>query len=206
VLKLCTFEERVILAAQFGRTRAISFLLSRWEYPKNKLVTALAQRYGLSEHDAADARQEAVFWLLDAIKKYRFEGPRQLRDYRLKAFLRVMLKRHVANFSRGIRRRKLRLATAFANPNGGWHQVVALQSANRSRLLDPAEQCEEADAREATRRAIWELGDDAGRLYDALDSGCSLHEAAQQLQKSYDQTRRLRKHLGQALATARKPR
>lgn len=62
-----TFEERVILAAQFGRQNAINYLLTRWEQPKNKLVTALACRHGLSEHDAADARQEAVLWLLGAL-------------------------------------------------------------------------------------------------------------------------------------------
>lgn len=204
MLKVVTFDERVVLAAQFGRQRAIHYLLKKWEAPKNRLVTALAQQFGLREEDAADARQEAVFWIMDAIRNYKFTGPAQFRERRLKAFLRVVLRRRMLNFVRGVHR-KSRVAKACCDrkhPVG--HAIVSLTLARR-RLLDPELLCANQELIETTQQRILVLGDQCGQLFEMLQTGVSMREVSEQLQISCHQLRKLRLQIEQALSPVRKP-
>ncbi|MCA9147150.1 MAG: hypothetical protein H6823_08875 [Planctomycetaceae bacterium] len=174
--RVCTFEERVILAAKAGRQSAINYLLTQWEQPKNRLVTAVARQYGLSEQDAADARQEAVFWLLDAIRKYRFDGPRQRREYRLKAFLRRKLNRDMSNFVRTLRRR-VRFETECRRSNRTRCVEVAGRSLRRGTGFDPTAQCEYNDLQVVLRQKLQTFGEDFPQLLTILESGGSTREA-----------------------------
>ncbi|MEO8498077.1 MAG: hypothetical protein ABI614_23675 [Planctomycetota bacterium] len=199
---IVTFEEQVILAAKFKRASAIDYLLMRWEQPKNRLITALARRYGLSEHDAADARQEAVLWLLDAIRSYRFAGHRKLRPQRMKAFLRSKLKRAMSNFVRGLRR-QARIATACRSSDDPLCVALWNRSIRRNLTPDPAVQCAEDDLQETVRRAIAALGSDCGQLFEILLNGGNLREAAGTLHITYHAARVRRVRIDRALAPLR---
>jgi len=193
-----TFEERVILAAQFGRQIAINYLLIRWEQPKNKLVTALARSYGLSEQDAADARQEAVLWLLNALNKYRFEGPLRRREYRLKAFLRVTLQRRMSNYARAVRR-NLRFAKACRDVNGPSGRAIANRAICHGRSIDPAILCANEELHLTSQQRVAQLGGPCERLYEMLQAGASMYRAAEDLQISYHHVRKLRVQIENAV-------
>lgn len=137
VLNVVTFEEQVILAAQFGRAKATNYLLCKWEEPKNRFIGALARQYGLDQQDTADAKQEAVFWLIDVITKYKFDGPVSLRQQRLRAFLKITLKRRLMNFLRGVQRKNRRIIVGSNQHDPAARPIVQLQIA-RSASLDPA--------------------------------------------------------------------
>lgn len=196
--RVCTFEERVILAAKFGRQSAIHFLLAHWEQPKNRLVTSVARQYGLSEQDAADARQEAVFWLLDAIRKYRFEGPPQLREFRLKAFLRQKLRRNMSNFVRS-QRRQVRFETESRTSVGEPTAELAERYKRRNTAIDPAVQCERDELRVLTRRAIADCGTDCQQLSEILRNGGTMREAAKTLHMTYHVVRTTRARIARVL-------
>lgn len=174
--RICTFEEQVILAAKFGRQSAINYLLTQWEQPKNRLVTALARQYGLPEQDAADAGQEAVFWLLDAIRKFRFDGPRQRREYRLKAFLRQKISRDMSNFVRSLRR-QVRIETECRFSASPRCVELFRQTTRRSETADPAAQCEFEDLRWTMYRKIAGCSGDSARMLTILEQGGTAREA-----------------------------
>ncbi|MBC8353255.1 MAG: hypothetical protein H8E66_14755 [Planctomycetes bacterium] len=205
MLDVCTFEERVILAAQFGRQNAINYLLCKWEQPKNQLVTALAKAHRLNEQDTADARQEAVLWILAAIDNYDFRRPSPFREQRLHAYLRVAIRRRMANYVRGLRRAS-KFANACRNVDEPAGRAIARFKLARSKSLDPVTQCVNNEFRETARSKVAALGGPCKELYEALQDGVSMRHAVQQLRISFHDVRRSHVRIKRALSPILKPR
>jgi hypothetical protein len=72
-LNLTQFEDEqlVVLATECGYSPARDELLGRFRDSSSRLVRRLAARAGFQEADQQDVEQEAVFWLLEAIRSYR---------------------------------------------------------------------------------------------------------------------------------------
>lgn len=202
---LVTFEERIILAAQFGRTRARSYLLCKWEEPKNRIVTALAKQYELKEQDGADARQDAVFWLIEVMQKYRPGGPGRHRQHRVKTLLRITLSRRFLDFLRGLRRKR-RLTNIGCVRSHDLHEMLIRQQQCHSSRLDPAVMCESEEVCEIAMQRVHELGDDCEQPYRILQNGHSMRDASKQLRVSYHRVRKMRSQIEHALSPVYEPR
>lgn len=205
MLQVVTFDEQVILAAQFGRQAALNYFLQKWEQPKNRLVTALAKQHGLREQDTADARQEAVFWVVDAIEQYRFSGPPTARGYRMKAFLRVAIKRRMSNFVRALRR-KNRLVIPLGITSKRSDVAMALIEHLQGSAYDHTAHAAANDLVESVRRKVAILGQHHETVFLALENGEPLRSAADRLALSYKQTRRIKQQIESVARTVQKPR
>ena len=197
-MQLQSFEEGVILAAKFGRQRAVHFLLDRWDAVKNNVIRSLARKYRLSPHDVEDAQQEATLWLLEAIDRYHFGGDDQA-SHRVRSFVRTVLAARLSNFARGLR-------------NGGntrltregetlvFHLRVKQELADRDAENDPAVIAERRDSVFYFRHQVAQFGQSYEAMYGQLSSGRSTQQAADNMRLTYDQARRLRERLVRRLA------
>ncbi len=147
-----------------------------------------------------DKKQFGGPWMRSA--STGFAGPVRFRERRLKAFLRKLIIRSMANFVHSLRR-KARVAAACADSDSDLGHALAIQMTCRSLMLDPATQCERADTHDSTRLALRECGRSSELLCEALQSGPTMHEAAQRLQVSNRSARRLRNHIGEKLRHVR---
>src|SRR5262245_10034822 len=63
-------EQLVVLLQECGYVPARNELISRYNGLKDRLIHRRAARSGLQEADRMDAQQDAVLWILEAIREY----------------------------------------------------------------------------------------------------------------------------------------
>jgi DNA-directed RNA polymerase specialized sigma24 family protein len=102
-------EQLVVLVQECGYVPARDELISRCNDLKDGLVHRRAARSGLQEADRLDAQQDAVLWILEAIREYNTGQHVIPRGCRFRTFLyRVLLSRFI-DLLRRQRRRQTRL-------------------------------------------------------------------------------------------------
>src|SRR5215831_15234799 len=102
-------EQLVVLVQECAYVPAKEELISRCNGLKDKLIHRLAARNGLQEADRMDAQQDAVLWILEAIREYDTGQQVTPRGCRFRTFLyRVLLARFI-DLLRRKRRRQARL-------------------------------------------------------------------------------------------------
>jgi DNA-directed RNA polymerase specialized sigma24 family protein len=113
-------EQLVVLVQECGYVPARDELISRCNGLKDRLIRRRAARSGLQEADRMDAQQDAVLWILEAVREYNSGRQFMPRGCRFRTFLyRVLLSRFIDSLRRQRRRQaRLRLGgDAFGSPS-----------------------------------------------------------------------------------------
>src|SRR5262249_9502119 len=98
-------EQLVVLIQECGYVPARDELISRCNDLKDRLIRQRAGRSRLQEADRMDAQQDAVLWMLEAIRNYNTEHQVPPRGCRFRTFLyRVLLSRFIDLLRRQRRR------------------------------------------------------------------------------------------------------
>ena len=172
-------ESLVESARQPGGGPALDELLRRFTASTGRLVNRLAVRSGFQHADCMDAQQEAVFWILEAIRQYRADDQARTRSCRFRSFLhRVVTVRFIDYFRRLRRDRQLGRPASAAAPSAA--------DANGPELTD---------LRTCVDRELDRLGPGARFLWRLLAQGVALRQAATKLGISYDMAKRQRRDL-----------
>jgi RNA polymerase sigma factor (sigma-70 family) len=207
-------EQLVVLVQECGYVPARDELICRCNPLKDRLIGRRAARSGLQEADRLDAQQDAVLWILEAIRKYDTGQQVVPRGCRFRTFLYHVLLSRFIDLLRRHHRGQTRLR------RGGYMLGSLLGPRALQRDGTPADP------------AVWggrpqrgtERGDLMARLHQELDRldglsrelwhllvrGMPLREIAAALGLSYDAVKRQRRklvaHLRACLGRAERPR
>jgi RNA polymerase sigma factor (sigma-70 family) len=191
-------EELVVLAQECGYQPAAHALLARHHPWVNHLIARKARPTRLGAADVEDARQEAVFWILEGIACYNTLELAQPKGCRFRTFLYTLVGCRFIDFARRIWRRQRHLdpQAPLVDPQAGL-DTIPLTTRNRVRLDqdDPAAALVWQENRLRLESALERLGEQARRLWDRLASGAPLRDIAREQGLSYSQAKRQRRHL-----------
>jgi RNA polymerase sigma factor (sigma-70 family) len=192
-LDLTQFEDGplVIIATECGYSPARNELLRRYQLSSSRLVRRLAARANFQEADQQDLEQEAVFWVLEAIRCYKTEEHVRVGGCQFQSFLHRVLHARFIDALRVWRRRDHRLQL---RPDIG--QTRRAASGNGANLREnPGRQAERRETRARLQKELDGLEPPARALWGLLSQGIPLRHIADELQVSYDAAKRRRRKL-----------
>jgi RNA polymerase sigma factor (sigma-70 family) len=194
-------EQLVVLVQECGSGPARSELLRRY-YGVVNGARRRAHCAGLQDADRQDVLQEAVFWVMEAIGRYRTEEHFKGNGCPFRNFVyRVLAARLIDWFRQQNRRQRhfvLRSPLALNVAPGRVGDDRAGGSGGSSPLLG----AEWGELMTCLREALAGLGQPAQELWELLREGKSLREIAAELHLSYGVVRRRRRTLFAALRAA----
>jgi len=187
-------EQLVVLVQECAYVPAREELISRCNGLKDRLIHRLAARNGLQEADRMDAQQDAVLWILEAIREYNTRQQVKPRGCRFRTFLyHVLLSRFIDLLRRQCRRQaRLRLGLLSSSPAC---QRDGSTSGLESWGGDPQRLMEQDESMARLHQELDRLGGLAPELWDLLARGMRLHEIAAALDLSYEVVKRKRRKL-----------
>jgi RNA polymerase sigma factor (sigma-70 family) len=192
-------EQLVVLVQECGHVPARDELISRYNGMKNRLIHRRAARSGLQEADRMDAGQDAVLWILEAIREYKTGQQAMPRGCRFRSFLyRVLLARLIDLLRRQHRRQaRFRLgAYTFGSLNAPpAPQRDGSPAGPASWGGEPQRGMERDELMARLHQELDQLGGRARELWDLLVRGMRLREIAAALDLSYDVAKRRRRKL-----------
>jgi RNA polymerase sigma factor (sigma-70 family) len=191
-LNLTQFEDGplVIIATECGYSPARDELLRRYQQPSSRLVRRLAARAGFQEADQQDVEQEAVFWVLEAIRCYRTTEHVRVGGCQFRSFLHRVLQARFIDALRDRRRvHRLQLRPDF----GQTSRAASGNGANRRET--PGRQAERRETRARLQQELDRLEPPARELWGLLSQGIPLRNVANELQMSYPAAKRRRHKL-----------
>lgn len=180
----------VVLANECDYAPARDEILLRYSPQTERLIQWLARSTEFNGADVEDARQNAVFWTVEAITKFDTDQADRARKCSFYSFLYRVLVARFKDFTKQVRRleRRRRLAADEAKDEGSLSHL----------FHDPSNPAIIAETREAVQRlqaAVAELDDEARQIWRRLCEGVSLREIATELGLSYDAAKRRRRKL-----------
>ena len=180
----------VVLANECDYAPARDEILLRYSPQTERLIQWLARSTEFNGADVEDARQNAVFWTVEAITKFDTDQADRARKCSFYSFLYRVLVARFKDFTKQVRRleRRRRLASDEAKDEGSLSHL----------FHDPSNPAIIAETREAVQRlqaAVAELDDEARQIWRRLCEGVSLREIATELGLSYDAAKRRRRKL-----------
>lgn len=186
-------EALAVLAKECEYPPARDELIVRYGAQTERLIGWMVYRYRLSNADAEDARQSAVFWIVEAINKYDTNqiGKRQGCSFR--SFIHRVVMARFKDFAKHLRRVEChydRSARCGAEDSS----VDVDRHAN-----DPATLAEAQESMNHLQATLAGLDRDSTRLWQLLSEGNSLRQIAAKLGMSYDAVKRRRRKLIAAL-------
>jgi len=191
-------EQLVVLAQECGYVPARDELISRCNGLKDRLIHRRAAWSGLQEADRMDAQQDAVLWILEAIREYNTGQQVTPQGCRFRTFLYHVLLLRFIDLLRRQRRRQARLqlgACAFAGlPSAPAPPHGSPAGANGCGGA-PQRGMEQDELMAPLRQELDRLGGLARELWDLLVRGMRLREIAAALDLSYDAAKRQRRKL-----------
>lgn len=104
----------------------------------------------------------------------------------------------MSNFIRS-QRRLVRFESDCRSSDRTQCDELVRRTLRRSVALDPAIQCERVELQRLTRRRIASCGSDCERLFEILESGGTMREAANTMQITYHVARTTRDRIAQVL-------
>src|SRR5262249_50289344 len=102
-------EQLVVLVQECGYVPARNELISRYNGLKDWLIHRRADRSALQEADRMDAQQDAVLWILEAIREYNTVQQFMPRGCRFRTFFYQVLLSRFIDFLRRQGRRQSRV-------------------------------------------------------------------------------------------------
>jgi RNA polymerase sigma factor (sigma-70 family) len=192
-------EQLVILVQECGYVPARNELISRYNGLKDWLIHRRADRSALQEADRMDAQQDAVLWILEAIRDYNTGQQFMPRGCSFRTFFYHVLLSRFIDFLRRRGRRQARVRV-------GGYTFGSLSSPPASRRDgssagpeswggEPRHGMERDELMDSLHQELDRLGGRARELWDLLMSGMRLREIAAALGLSYDAAKRRRRRL-----------
>lgn len=183
-------EALVVLAEECGYAPARDELIIRYRPHADRLTAWLAQSHGLSRSDIEDARQNAVFWAVEAIEKYDTRQIGKPGGCSFRSFIcRVMIARF-KDFAKHLHRVEARYDRSARS---GQEDEPAVEPDRQ--LDDPAALAENHESLTRLRETLARLDSQSGRFWQLLAEGRSLRDIAVELGMSYDAAKRRRRKL-----------
>ena len=191
-LNLAVMEDEalVVLAkeCEFGPAR--DELIVRYGAQTNRLIGWLAYRYQLTDSDADDARQNAVFWIIEALTKYDTNQIGKAGGCSFRSFIHRVIIARFKDFAKHLRRVECHYDRT-ARCGGDEASAVDIDR----KLNDPATIAEAHESMNRFQATITGLDSESGRLWRLLADGNSLRQIAAELGISYDSAKRRRRKL-----------
>lgn len=187
-------EALVVLAKECDYSPARDEILLRYSTQTERLIQWLARSTEFGSTDIEDARQNAVFWTVEAINKFDTDQIGRERRCSFYSFLYRVLVARFKDFSKQVRRleRRRRLASDNTDENQSLSHI----------FRDPTDPALVVEAEEAARwlqSAVAELDDECRQIWQRLCEGINLREIATEMGLSYDSAKRRRRKLIQKL-------
>jgi RNA polymerase sigma factor (sigma-70 family) len=207
-------EQLVVLVQECGYVPARDELISRCNELKDRLIHRRAARSGLQEADRMDAQQDAVLWVLEAIRDYNTAQQLRPCGCRFRTFLYHVLLSRFNDLLRRQRRRQARLRLggytfgSLSSPPAP--QRAGSPAGPESWGGEPHRGMERDELMAPLHQELDRVGGLARALWDLLVSGMRLREIAAALALSYDAAKRQRRkliaHLSAFLGEESRPR
>jgi RNA polymerase sigma factor (sigma-70 family) len=192
-------EQLVVLHQDCGYVPARDELISRYIGLKDRLIHRRAARSGLQEADRMDAQQDAVLWILEAIREYNTGQQFLPRGCRFRTFFYHVLLSRFIDFLRRQRRRQARLRLceytfgSLSSPPAP--QRDGSSAGPESWGGEPQRGMERDELMARLHQELDRLGGCARELWDLLVRGMRLRKIAAALDLSYDAAKRQRRKL-----------
>jgi RNA polymerase sigma factor (sigma-70 family) len=178
-------EQLVVLATRADDRPAWDELIRRSLPLKERLIRRHAAHSGLQEADHQDVQQEAVLWIVEAIRHYRAEEHARPKGCHFRSFLHRVLRARFIDFLRHRRRLRRHFPLVGARP----------ERPTGGETEGPVRGVEEDELRASLLGELGRLDGPTRRLWDLLAGGAPLREAARVLNLSYDAAKRRRRRL-----------
>jgi RNA polymerase sigma factor (sigma-70 family) len=199
-LALMEDEALIVLAKECEYAPARDELIVRYGSQSERVIAWLAYPQGFSRSDVEDARQNAVFWMVEAIKKYDLHQIGKPGGCSFRTFLHRVLIARFKDFAKHLRRVEGHYDRSTQCVSGS----ESLRDIDR-KLKDPATIAETHESLSRLQAALRSLDPESHQLWQLLADGHSLREIAAQLDLSYDVVKRRRRKLLDHLKLRLKP-
>ncbi len=183
-------EALVVLAKECEYLPARDELLVRYSPQTERLIQWLARSTEFSSTDIDDARQNAVFWTVEAISKFDTDQLESMKRCSFYSFLYLVLSARFKDFSKQVRRIERRRTLISDTPDDDDSASQLFRDPN-----DPAALAEAEEAVKQLRAAVAELDSESQEIWQRLCDGASLREVAAEMGLSYDALKRRRRKL-----------
>jgi RNA polymerase sigma factor (sigma-70 family) len=191
-LDLAVMEDEavVVLAQECEYGPARDELIVRFGSQTGRLIGWLAHCHGFSHADGEDARQNAVFWIMEAINKYDTRQIGKPQGCSFRSFIHRVLVARFKDFAKHLRRVDRHYDRT---PRIGTEEPLPADFDDSQD--DPAVLAEAHESMHRLQATLRALDCDALRLWVLLAEGHNLREIAAQLGMSYDAAKRRRRKL-----------
>jgi RNA polymerase sigma factor (sigma-70 family) len=206
--------EMLLLMAQSGSRLAENELIERFYGQVKKQIDGLARGKRLLAEDVADAEQNAVFAIDEAIRNYNLHQPEDGRKCSFASYLDTVVEARFVDYWKHLWRKGKRFDTSPAmerpydrcSPAASRASNLSLKEKHvcTSALEDPARLVEEHEFWEQWNRAVEQLSPWSRQVYEATVAGKPLDELAQELHTSRRTLKRTKKRLIQELKANRR--
>jgi RNA polymerase sigma factor (sigma-70 family) len=183
-------EALVVLAEECEYAPARDELIVRYDNQIDRLIGWMARSYRLTASDLEDARQNAVFWVVEAITKYDTEQIGKARGCSFRSFVHRVLMSRFKDFTKHLRR-----VECHYDRSTQCAVEEFPQADDNDEPEDPALIAEEKESINRLHQTLTNLDNDSGRLWQLLAEGTSLRQIAVTLDVSYDSVKRRRRKL-----------
>lgn len=174
-------EKLVHLFRHHQNLAARNVLLLRYLDEVGKLVVGQGREYGLLAQELEDARQAAVFWMVEAISKYNAERD-EAHNCRFRSFLHIVVNRRLIDLARRRTSREDFCGDLPVDPED--------DSVN-----SPVRQAQRDEEQTLLEHAIDQLDPESRALCKEFLAGRSMRAAGTRLGQSYDRVKRLRRRM-----------
>src|SRR3954462_1382676 len=162
-------EALVVLAEECEYGPARDELIVRYDSQIDRLIGWLAHSYRLSHADLEDARQNAVFWIIEAIKKYDTEQMGKVRGCSFRSFVHRVLMSRFKDFTKHLRR----VECHYDRSTECAVEEIS-QADGNDEPEDPAVIAEEKESITRLQVPLSSLDNESSRLWQLLADGTSL--------------------------------
>ena len=198
-LALMDDDALIVLAQECKYPPARDELILRYASQRERLIGWLSRTTTFSMADIEDARQNAVFWTVEAIDKYDTEQIAKDQGCSFYTFLNRVLICRFKDYTKHVRRRERHFDRSPVQEDPS--------ADSNGELGDPATLAESRESISRLYAAIARLDGESCRIWELLTEGNSLREISAELGISYDAVKRRRRKLIQHLKVTlgRKP-
>jgi len=190
-LNLAVMEDEalVVLAKECEYAPARDELIVRYRAQTDRLIGWLVYRHNLNGADAEDVRQSAVFWIVEAVKKYDTNQIGKERGCSFRSFIHRVLIARFKDFAKHLRRVECHYdRTARCEEDASYLDIDRAPN-------DPADLAEAHESMNRFQLTLGNLDSESSRLWRLLADGHGLRQIAAEMGLSYDSIKRRRRKL-----------